>query len=209
MNRQIGVILGKQGSGKSELVKKFIIPRLCSDRPIIIFDSMAEYGDSISVSDFLIRSITSGSVTGKNCIKITSKEDAARLFKFIYVNRLRINVIIEESDKYCSPYFIDPYLSDLINYGRHHNTGLVFISRRAAKLHRDITSQCDYLLSFAQHESIDIKALKHISDLAVKLQSLDKYCYIPIIKDDYWYKFDPAIYTISQINGQQKKVKKL
>lgn len=207
MSRQLGVIIGKQGSGKSELVKRYIIPAICKNKPVVIVDSMNEYGNAVPFAKFLLESIAAGGVSGYNSVKVTSKKEAEALFKFIYVNKLEINLVVEEADKYCSPHSIDAGLSDLINYGRHHKTGLIFISRRAAKLHRDVTSQADYILSFAQHEKIDIKALSSLCDRAPVLQTLQKFHYIAIHNSQQFIKTDESVYMVNLKTGKPQKVK--
>lgn len=73
-----------------------------------------------------------------------------------------------------------PSIYDLIHVGRHRNVGGVFISRRAANMHKDLLSQCDYVYCFRQFLPNDIDYLRGVigNEAADRMQSLAPYHFI-------------------------------
>jgi len=180
-------IFGKQGSGKSFLVKKYVIPTLAKgDKPIFVIDTTGEYTsqgkdvnyktdqvfqNTLEMCQFLVENKgTPG--PGIYVLASRSNEDCQAFFEIINTAQIPCSVIVEEADKFCSSHNIDKNLGNLIDYGRHFDCDLVFLARRAAKVHKDVTSQADCIVSFRQTELNDIKPLRKLWSDAEHLPEL-------------------------------------
>jgi hypothetical protein len=172
-------VLGKSGYGKSHFIKHYIIPRLVSQgKPVLIVDTMNEYESGHAHNGF--RSFVSevrrsGRIrAGINVVKCKSDADCYALFEFVRRLELPVSFIIEEADKFCNPYQIDPNLKALINYGRHWGVDMIFVARRMAALNRDVTAQSDFIVTFAQTEKNDLVGLSNYTDNPEAVKALSK-----------------------------------
>lgn len=98
------------------------------------------------------------------------------------------SVIVEEASIYCSPSWIDPNFKKILNYGRHRNVNLIAVARRSSQLHRDLTSQSDFIVSFKQSEHLDLKLLATVDERANQLNDLKEYKYLvlgDVIKSNF------------------------
>lgn len=172
--RFIVTVLGKAGSGKTYLIRQ-ILPAL--PRPVMILDTMNEFSDGLifTEAEQLRRYIVERrpNATGVYVLKATSDEDANGFFRLVVASQAPMTVIIDEADKYATPYSIHDDLSKTIKYGRHWRQNLIFAARRPAELNRNVTAQSDVLVSFRQTEPRDIKALRDVYSDAERLSSLD------------------------------------
>lgn len=190
--RFVGTILGKQGSGKSHLAEEKIIKLLKanSSKPIFILDTMDEYGsyesgkaygvcyyNMYSLKKHLIE--VNKNLTGVHVLKADNDSDCENFFKLFTKVKQPCTIIIEEASKFCNPYSINDDLDNILNYGRHWEQDIIFLARRPAELHRSVTAQSDFIISFVQTESRDINSLKKSYDIAEYLPML--------IEEDYEY----------------------
>lgn len=161
LDNTVFVILGRKGSGKSFLAAEIIeeYPRA------IILDSLAEYSGDV-VTDGLpdsVREILKRKDKPRFRIvcRVLDKEHCEKLMRLIYEipNTL---FVIEETSMYCSPTYLPEDLSRLIQYGRHREISLMFISRRPAELNRNLTAQADLVVTFQQQEPRDVQYLRGI-----------------------------------------------
>ena len=189
--RDFIVNFGKQGSGKSYLNKKYIIPTLAKKKAVFIIDTLAEYHtgdrdvsykadkkftDHLELLDFILQ--TGGPDPGIYILMAQSDKACKSFFKYFALAKAACSIIVEEADRFCSPHNINPDLKKLINYGRHWAVDLVFTARRAAAVHKDVTSQADCIVSFNQTELNDIKALRKIWAQADQLPDLEKHHFL-------------------------------
>lgn len=169
-------VYGRKGSGKSFLVKEILTeyPR------IVILDTLGEYDDAEIETTLAgaIRKILS--VRDKRVFTISVRlddvEEYLKLLRLLYEME-RICVVLEEVSLYTSPQKIPPELSALVRYGRHKAISLIFVSRRPAETHRDISAQSDVVVSFAQHEPRDIVYFRALfgKGIAGSVESLRQY----------------------------------
>jgi len=173
VNYIIGV-LGKKGSGKSYLVKSMLsrIPRL------IIIDPLREYSGVIfndwrDVVEY-IHKFKSGRF--RAVFRPTEgREDESIGEVLDVVNDINnYTLVMEEVDYVCDPWTIHPELERLVKYGRHFRRNLIWISRNAAEVNRDLTRQSDTLVTFRQTEPIDLKYLRSFS-FSKDPETLEKY----------------------------------
>lgn len=153
-------VLGKRGYGKTTFANA-IIEQVKGKKPIIIFDVLGEYeGDYIFTNhdDFVNFGIDNGI---KNKIYVTrfdSDDDNIDLFNTL-ANLNGLYIVIEESDMFCKPSFIEPDFASIIKYGRHNNLNYLAISRRAAEIHKHVIAQSHYAVSFRQSLPLDVDTL--------------------------------------------------
>jgi len=150
-------IMGKKGSGKTELTRKVLV----NIRRYIVVDVMAEYEKGVIFYDF-DPMLTFLNQWKKNDFHIifrpTSDPDTDNLFDTI--QKLNdFTLILEEVDRWCDPNRIDQRLLNLVKYGRHFKRNLIWISRNPFEVNRNLTRQYDLLISFVQTEPRDLEYL--------------------------------------------------
>lgn len=71
-------------------------------------------------------------------------------------------VVVDEADQYCSPSTIPASFSDIVNRGRHRQVDLIVLSRRPARVHRDITANADLWHVFQTVEARDLEYFSEV-----------------------------------------------
>jgi hypothetical protein len=164
--RQIILIYGKTGMGKSTKAKEIISGY---DR-VIIIDPKAEY-DGLVFTD---------------CVDMIEYYEANEPEKFIFICRFQTDVehesvfkfcevienvllVVEECEIYISPKSQSSYFYNLCRYGRHHNVSVLGIARRSGEISIGFRSLVTKIISFKQTEPRDVK---YMDDLG--LHDVDK-----------------------------------
>jgi hypothetical protein len=80
--------------------------------------------------------------------------------------------VIEEADRYCSPYGIEDNLNWSINYGRQFGQSLVGCARRAAAVSRTWTANSDWIVAHQTQEPADLDYLSQFGFDAESLKDL-------------------------------------
>ena len=157
INYIIGII-GKKGSGKSQLAKS----SLKNIDRYIVLDVLHEYNQGIIFLNF------------EEMIKYLKEHEFSKKFKIIYrpsddydserflemTKYLKnFTLILEESDFHCNPHKINPNLEHNLKYGRHFRRNLIWITRRPAEINRMLSAQSDLIIVFNTTEPIDLKYL--------------------------------------------------
>lgn len=174
MNNIVTSVVGQKGSGKSTLVKEMI-----EDYPrVVVFDTMGEYKNSIEGFDNALREISRvrNKRRFKIALRIVEDENALRALAIVYDDLPRSLVVVEETSFYCSPSYLPIEIKRFVRYGRHREISQIYVSRRPAEIHRDLTAQSDLIVSFRQHEPADIEYLRRVmGPAAMNLPNLPKY----------------------------------
>lgn len=91
-------------------------------------------------------------------------------------------ILIDEADQFAQPASRPRSFDNLINYQGHLGVDLYLVSRRAARIPRDVTALADRLCVFHTKEPNDLKYLKALTGTLTddKLRSLPKYKYLEI-----------------------------
>ena len=151
-------ILGKKGSGKTTLAKR-IITRL--DR-VIVLDEFRDYVECLPVKNindltYIVRQLDT--VKFKIAYQADNQDETDNFLEVInYVNNYTL--VIEEVDLYANSHDIHKEILSLLKYGRHFNRSLIYISRSPFEIHRYLTRQSDFIISFMQTEPRDIQYLQ-------------------------------------------------
>lgn len=182
MNQQRDVILifGKQGSGKSTLGKKLYARIRGKYARSVIFDPNHEYeiGTIVDTFDDLIDAFAeSPSMTVT--IRPTDWEEAEKVFEWAWEER-NVLLYIDEAelfiDKNTSARF--SYFHKIISFGRHRNIGIIAIGRRVVELNPYLRAGYTELVTFRQTEPQDRDRLEQYGFSLISLDNLPKYGYI-------------------------------
>jgi len=170
-----------KGSGKTylttEITREF--PR------VVVVDALGEYDraqgfqetfgfeHSLSVLEYLAKNRVPRYRV--SCIGLDPTE-AEILFGFLW-NLRGILLVVEEATLYCSPHTFPPNLAQLVLRGRHQAISQVYTSQRPSGLNRNVTAQSDLVVSFHQHEPLDVAYLRQFMgpDRAQRLLHLRDY----------------------------------
>ena len=178
MQNLIITVLGKKGTGKTFLIQNRILKQI--KKPVFILDSLDEYFNGIIFKDtntlILYLKSQKPNVSGVYILRPESDRDVDLFFNLVFCIG-NCSLIVEETSLYCNPYKIDENFKKILNYGRHRQINLIAVARRASEIHRDITAQSDFIVSFRQTESRDISVLLTVDENATELTSLNQYKY--------------------------------
>jgi len=174
MENYIIGVMGKKGSGKTELVKKYI-PKL---KRAIIIDPMHEYHESTIVYNWrdLVGFIDEFKDLEFRVIFRPADFEDVNMFFVIANNVNRYTLVVEEVENWCDSRRIHPDFEKMISFGRHGERNIIWISRSPFEINRDLTRQTDVLISFRQTEPVDLKYLANYN-FNKDLKTLDQYEY--------------------------------
>jgi DNA helicase HerA-like ATPase len=184
--RIFGVITGKSGTGKSELIKRYIIPKLLTKKPVFIFDVLNEYeGDEMFLNfDAFFEYLEEKKEieNKKYVIKWRSDEtviDAIKFFRFI---EQPVALVFEEAHELFSKGLytkLKKELNQITKYGRHFEIDVIFCTQRPKDLSTNIRSQAQFFTSFLQTEEADLDYLeKYNRNFSKNVGLLKKFNYI-------------------------------
>jgi len=160
MNNEIGLILGRKGTGKSSLARALINDK---DRNIILDTFGDDYNLGGITSDVQHCAEYYNRVNGNNSFAIvfrpTNDSDCEAFFRFAKETRA-VTIWIDEVDRYCGPHSINEDLKWMLNYGRHRAISTIGIARRAASVHRDFTANADWIAVHQTRENRDLQYLR-------------------------------------------------
>jgi hypothetical protein len=74
--------------------------------------------------------------------------------------------VIDEVDRYMSPWNTNPDLKEIINYGRHRPVSLLAIARRPAAVARELTASADCIIAHQTTEKRDLEYLASFMDVS-------------------------------------------
>ena len=121
-------ILGKRGSGKSEIAKHFLRQMDKAEYPILIMDVNDEYSRNEFENAVIFKT--------KN-LEEYFREYERRLASFIDSNNSGM-IVFEDADVLISQSKLPMPIYDLIIRGRHKNMGCMFLFRRANNIHKQL-----------------------------------------------------------------------
>jgi len=176
-SNSIVTILGRKGSGKTTLVREIVREH----RRVVILDYIGEYGADCGAR------VVAGFSASIHALVAASRERAFRLsLRMLDEETLAALpvaweledylLVVEEASAYCSPSQLPPEIARIVKFGRHQRISQVYVAQRPSMLHRHVTSQSDLIVSFHQHEPIDVRYLSAIAGEEAKcVQELGDY----------------------------------
>jgi len=175
----IGSLFGRKGSGKSTLVGE--ITR--DFRRVIVIDYLGEYD---ARRGFTVHEGFTASATAlvrwnpkprfALSLRVDEVHHALMLLEIVWEMR-NVLLVVEESSWLCTPSNLPQELRRLVRMGRHREISQLYVAQRPAMVHRDVTSQSDWIVSFQQHEARDIHFLEEslLGEQAEKVRELGQY----------------------------------
>lgn len=121
-------ILGKRGSGKSEIAKHFLRQMDQNEYPLLVMDVNDEY----SYEEF-----ENGDIFKTKTLNDYFQSYGSKLQKFIDSNNSGM-IVFEDADVLISQSKLPMDIYDLIIRGRHKNMGCMFLFRRANNIHKQL-----------------------------------------------------------------------
>lgn len=173
MKREIKLIFGKTGSGKSFLVKNKILPLFTR---LVIVDPQQEYEGLVffSFEDLSTYHLENSPETFRYVARFSSDLDIEYLFKWCYVIG-NLCLVVEEAEQYISPYAKSNSFLYLVRYGRHKSISIIGIARRLSELSTDFKAQVNEIISFKQTLPLDLKLAEQLGLFG--LDTLPEYQY--------------------------------
>jgi len=164
-DNEIVLIVGKKGTGKTTLLKSYILTYSLDNREKIIIDPLKQIGN---VDDFIT-------------LTIDEEEQILKILEKLY-NRGDVVLFIDEIDLYStSTDYQKSIIRKLFRYARNKGISVIATAKRIANVNKDIISNCDKIHVFQTVEQNDLKRLKEVYYLDVKdVQTLKKFEYLTI-----------------------------
>jgi DNA segregation ATPase FtsK/SpoIIIE-like protein len=208
--RQVVLVTGKTGSGKSTLFREMIL----SQERFIIFDTLSEYrGLSPSYPALFIADIQSlldylNKNAGQRNLRIVfDPEDPDRVYtmpngetltlfdltcKAIYEGLENITLGIEELANFVQSNYCPEYLRKIVRFGRHSSISLMATTQRPPEMPPMIRAQITKFISFKQHEPRDIDWISRIiGQDAFTLKDLDQFVWgKPMLRDRHYKEYE-------------------
>jgi len=180
--KKIQLVMGKRGSGKSELTKYLIrnVNRL------VVYDIMSEYVEGVTFDDTEIDQL----------VDFWRQVYYMRDFRIIYrpmqpkeeINWIAeavfalgdLTFVVEEIDSIYTPFDIPLPMQAIIQRGRHKNVEMIGVTPAPFGIHRDLTRQAKDIFIFRTTEPRDVQYLQRLlgSRIEHKLAALEQYEFI-------------------------------
>lgn len=195
--REVILVTGKTGSGKSTLFRKMIL----KEKRFIILDTLSEYKElsppfpALFIDDLALLydcladyhhspfRIVFDPEDPEAVLKLASGQEISvfeEACKLVYTHLENVTLGVEEIASLVSPGFAPEYLRKIIRFGRHSSISLFATTQRPPEIPPVIRSQLTKLISFAQHEPNDLKYIAQAAtqDFASRLKGLSAYRYL-------------------------------
>jgi len=175
----IGTVVGRKGCGKTTLVLEI----MREHKRVAVLDYLGEYDarHGFTVHEGLAASVTAlarwaGKPRFALSLRVDEQHEALAVLKVAWEMRAFL-LVIEEASWLCSPSYLPRELAKLVRMGRHREISQLYVAQRPAMVHRDVTSQSDWIVSFQQHETRDVKFLEAslLGEQAEKVRTLEQY----------------------------------
>lgn len=162
------VLLGKRGSGKTQLIKYFLTT-FCFTNTVVF--------DTIQKGDGSYEALKNSSCPNIKVVDTTADAefwDAFNDSKY-WENRF---IVIDELDMV--NFYHKNFYTRWINVGRNFNSGGILSARRPTRLPRDTTANADYSFLFSAHERSVIQFYResYSEEVVDAVKKLEKYEFI-------------------------------
>lgn len=196
-------IFGRKGSGKTTLARKVLQE---FDR-VIVFDTLGQYdGEECWTVEACLAAFERAAERPRFTIscRLADVNDYLDLFEVAF-ELPGVLLVFEEVSFYCSAYALPAELSTIVRYGRNRSIDQIYIARRPAEVHRDLTAQSDVIVSFVQHEPRDVAYLS-----AAAGEDVSRVRSLPAYRCAAWgnrAKLPLAVLAQLDRAGEQRKLK--
>lgn len=178
MQREVILVLGKTGSGKTTWAKNFIQQK---SRVLILDAGFQDYPAEacLNLDDLITRAdLQNARSNGFFRLSYTPRTDEAPIV--MDLTRVLGNswVVLEEADRFDDPK-ISPEYDEIISRGRHYGVSILAISLYPFKLPADLRRQATRIICYRMHEPRDLDYLDDIIGEDVeKLPDLEPFHYL-------------------------------
>jgi len=179
--KKIQLVMGKRGSGKSELTK-FLIRDV---NRLVVYDIMSEYAEGVTFDDTeSIQLAIFWRQLYKQDFRIVyrpmqPKEEIEWLADAVFALG-DLTFVVEEIDSICTPFDMAPPMQAIIQRGRHKNIEMIGVTPAPFGIHRDLTRQAKDIFVFKTTEPRDVQYLQRLLGERIehKLAALGQYEFI-------------------------------
>lgn len=157
--REIIVVLGKTGYGKSTWTRQF----LRKQKRILAYDPIHELdGATWLDANSLVEKYDTGALNYQREFRFATDDDSSldAFGNIAFLSGDCILALEEASLIWRKGERIDGWSKSIIFVGRHRNVSLLVTAQRAASIPIELRSQATRIVSFAQHESDDLNWMK-------------------------------------------------
>lgn len=174
MDREVVIILGKTGYGKSTWLRKFAVkfPKL------FVFDPFRAMQAEYLTSEQILERHDKGDFKNRSRFSVGSNilPDLDLLGAVSFLTGNCVFVIEECGVAFHKGERIPDWLSEIIFLGRHQSVSVVLTAQRAASIPIELRSQASRFVSFRQTEKHDVKWCEdYVGDRAQELATLPKF----------------------------------
>ena len=179
LRNKILTVVGLNNSGKSYLVKNFILPKY----KCIVYDPLHEYNSSHCDVFY----------PTKNTYPDTAIENEGFINNLIIKGKYELLIYDEATRVFPNQKPLLPLMRSFFDTYRHYNQlGLVFICRRPVQLQTDIPSLSHHIISFGTKGLPDINRLNAESaGLGDACSHLDQYHFCFVNENRTYFEHDP------------------
>lgn len=178
MQREVVLVLGKTGSGKTTWTRKYIETL---NRVIILDAGFGDYPvEECNSMDELINLAEKRNADGHGFFRLSYTPRSGEAGVILDLARVLRNtwVIIEEADRLDDPR-IHPEYDEIISRGRHYGVSILAVSLYPFKLPADLRRQATRLICYRMHEPRDLDYLSDIiGDDVSKLPDLEPFHFL-------------------------------
>ena len=187
MKREINLIFGKTGTGKSTFAKRYIE----NYNRVVIIDAMEEYEGIIfyrmsDLFDYIeFNDLIDNDKPFRLVCRFSEDIEIEYLFETLFVVG-NLLLVVEEAEIYISPYAKSGAFLKLVRYGRHKKISILGIARRSSELSLTFRSQVNCIYSFKQTDFNDLKYFEKLG--LYGLDKLEDYKYPDKMIENVHYK---------------------
>ncbi len=179
--KKVQLVIGKRGSGKSELAK-FLIRN--ADR-LVVYDIMSEYTEGVTFDDTQLceLGVFWGAVYAREFRivyrPLNPRDEIDWLAQAVFALG-DLTFVVEEIDSICTPFDMPLAMQAIIQRGRHRNVELIGVTPAPFGIHRDLTRQAKDIFVFKTTEPRDVQYLQRLlgEKIEHKLIALEQYEFI-------------------------------
>ena len=208
-SREVVLITGKTGSGKSVLMKDLLLKQ----ERCIIFDSILEYPEqdppfpALFIYNYrdLINYLINNQHKPYKIVFVPLQDPKSEIqlktgetltifelvCKVAYETLNNVTFAVEEIANFMNKNSCPLYFDKIIRLGRHSSISIACTTQRPADMHPNLKAQCTRFISFKQHLPNDIEWIRQIiGDEAFALKDLEAFVWgKPMLKDKHYKEY--------------------
>lgn len=158
MTREVTLIYGRTGAGKTVLARAVLAAQLRRGAVGVVIDTLREYDELalVELSDLpeFLRRARPGACCRVWC---DDDNDLMAVWSASTAARRPLCWLVEEVSYWSRPNWLSPGLANAVRYGRHYQISLICVARRPAETARELSAQATRICIFRCVEWIDLR----------------------------------------------------